>query len=115
LSSFDLHKGTDNDPEAQKIVSRAIIRDIKKRDFYEEMNGLRLLPPTKGVTTWNVLSTTAEPYRKNLNFFYDAFVIIHTQSLQKDWLITLYNRDIRNTNDTTFKEKSFYLFTGQEV
>jgi hypothetical protein len=63
LSAFNLNNGSDNDPERENIISRAIVRDIKKRDCYEEMDGLRLLPPTKGIPTWCILSTAAEPYR----------------------------------------------------
>jgi hypothetical protein len=110
LASFDLCNGSDNDPEANNIVSRAIVRDIRKRDSYEDMDGLRLLPPTKGVPTWCILSTAAEPYRIGLRFFHDAFVLITPNKNLNDWKITLYNRDTRNRQDLTFKSSTYNLF-----
>ncbi|MFA5306889.1 MAG: hypothetical protein WC365_05555 [Candidatus Babeliales bacterium] len=110
LTAFDLNNGSDNDPEAANIVSRAIIRDIKKRDSYEEMDGLRLLPPTKGIPTWSVLSTSAEPYRIGLKFFHEAFIIITPAKQLANWEITLYNRDMRNKDNNSFKSRTYSFF-----
>jgi hypothetical protein len=113
LTAFNLENGSDNDPEANNIISRAIIRDIKKRDQYEEMDGLRLMPPTKGITTWIILSNTLESARIALKYFYDAFVIITPAKKIDDWTITLYNRDIRNIDKKDFNTRSYYFFSGK--
>ncbi len=110
LTTFDINHGSDNDPEAANIVSRAIVRDIKKRDSYEEMEGLRSLPPTKGIPTWCILSTSAEPYRAGLKFFHDAFTVITPAKQLNAWEITLYNRDIRNKDDRSFKHRTYSFF-----
>ncbi len=110
LTTFDINHGSNNDPEAANIVSRAMVRDIKKRDSYEEMDGLRSLPPTKGIPTWSVLSTSAEPYRVGLKFFHDAFVIITPAHQLDNWGITLYNRDMRNKDDNSFKSRAYSFF-----
>lgn len=110
LVAFDLHNGKDNDPEANNLKSLAIVRDIRKRDSYEEMDGLRLMPPTKGITTWTVLSTAAEPYRLSIKFFYDAFVIIEPAPKQEDWKIILYNKNVMNVQNKTFQKRSFSFF-----
>jgi hypothetical protein len=110
LSAFDLHNGSDNDPEAQNIISRALIRDIKKRISYEDMAGLKLLPPTKGVPTWTVLSTAAEPYRKAFKNYYEAFVIITPATTLQGWKITLYNRDTRKPDIKTFTSTPYNFF-----
>lgn len=115
LATFDLSQGRDNDPEANNVESKAIIRDIKKRESYEPMDGLRRLPQTKGIITWTVLSSAAETSQIFLKFFYDAFTIIEANTHLADWRINLYNRDIRNKNDLTFKKKSFQFFTGKPL
>jgi hypothetical protein len=93
---------------------KAIVTDIKQRAAYDEMDGLRLLPPIGVTIAWTVFSSTTETYRKALNFFYDAFVVITPAKELKSWTITLYNRDIRKA-DKGFKTRSCYFFTGDEV
>jgi hypothetical protein len=110
LSAFDLTNGSDNDPEAENIISRALVRDIRKRDSYEIMDGLRLLPPTKGVPTWCIMSTASEAYQLAFKFFYDAFTIILPGKKISDWTITLYNRNIMDKNNKTFTPHVFKLF-----
>ena len=110
LSAFDLVNGSDNDPEAGNIISRALVRDIRKRDSYEPMEGLRLLPPTKGVPTWCIMSTASEAYQLAFSFFYDAFTIILPGKKIPDWTITLYNRNIMDKNNKTFTPHVFKLF-----
>jgi hypothetical protein len=114
ISAFNLNNRNEFDPEATKILSKAIIRDIKKRDFYESMNGLRLLSPTKGITTWTVFSTAAEPFREAFKHFYEAFVIINPEEKTEDWTIDLYNRDVRIKNNI-FKKQSYFFFSGEPL
>jgi hypothetical protein len=99
----------------KKATLRAIIRGIKKRESYEKMDGLRLLEPMEGIITWTVLSNPIETHRAMLNFFYDAFVIITPGQSLNDWTITLYNRDLRNVKDKTFKQTPYHFFTGERT
>ncbi len=104
-----------NAPDQSKNINmKAIVTGIKKREAYEEMDGLRLMNPIDGVTTWTVLSNPIEAHRKYLKFFYDAFVIITPAPQLKDWRITLYNRDIRH-HDRTFKTRECYFFSGADI
>ena len=79
------------------------------------MQGLRLMSPTKGTTTWTVFSSAAESFRKALNFHHDAFTIIHSAKNLNDWKISLFNRDVLNKNDLSFKETWFNFFSGEKI
>jgi len=107
------HNNSTQDPSTIKLL--AIVTEIKKRDSYEVMDGLRLLPPIHQVTAWTVLSGSSEPVRRGLNFFYDAIVIINPSTDIDQWTITLYNRDIRNKEEINFKTRSQYFFSGTEI
>jgi hypothetical protein len=112
LASFNLNNRNTLDPEADNIIPRALIRGVKKRDLQEKIDGLKLLPPTKGVITWTVLSTTAEPIRITQDFFKDSFTIIQAAPKLENWIIHLYQRDIRLENIKIFSETSYFFFTG---
>ena len=99
---------------SQKLVLRANVGYIKKRQDYELMDGLRLLDTIDGVTTWTVLSSPTESFRIGWNFFYDAFSVIAFDQKLKTWTISLRNRDIRN-NNLTFKRSDYHFFSGQSV
>lgn len=96
------------------INLRAIITDIKKRENYAQMDGLRLLPPIKGVISWTILSTSAEVYRRGVKFFHEAFVVITPEQTLKKWKMTLYNRDVRN-RDPNFKTTTYNIFYGNPI
>ena len=49
----------------------------------------------------------------NYSAFYDAFVVVQHSKEVQDWIITLYNRDIRDKKD--FEERSSYFFTGRKI
>ena len=53
----------------KKLVLKASIQDIKKRQDYETTDGLRLLDSVDGVSAWTVLSSPTEVYRIGWNFF----------------------------------------------
>jgi hypothetical protein len=93
---------------------KAVVKDIRKRDNYEAMDGLRLLNPIDGVTAWTVLSTAAETYRIGLKHFYEGFVVISTEGEIEDSTITLYNRDVRQKDDLIFKIRKSNFFSGQD-
>lgn len=99
----------------EKIKLKSVITDILKRTEYEEMDGLRLLDINDGVTYWNILSTAAETYRLGAKFFYDAFTIINRDKDLDKWIITLYNRDIRNKSNLIFSKRKVDLFSGKDL
>lgn len=100
-----------SDAEKTKFI-RVKVSDITKRLLYEKNEGLRLLPPSDGVVSWTVLSTSIEPYRVGADFFYDAFVIIDSSGQPaQEWVITLFNRDIRSKS-YLFNRKSYDFLSG---
>ncbi|QQR49075.1 hypothetical protein IPF37_06000 [bacterium] len=110
ISVFDLHKNSPRElVDRIQLIKRAIICDIKKRESYEEMDGMRKLHSSDKTTIWTVLSTSSEIYRSALNFFYDAFVIVFSAQNLEDWKITLFKRDVRN-KDKNFEQRSERFF-----
>lgn len=112
LDTFDLNKrSTESQPESVKLLLRAVVIDILKREFFEPMNGLQLLPPIDGVIAWNVISAPTGPYRTAFHFSHDAFVIIIPDYKNlTDWKIILYNRDVKHRERNTFSTKSNLFF-----
>jgi len=96
------------------VELRAVITDILKREHYEETDGLRLLSPMDGVIAWTVLSCPTMVYKRAMNFYYDAFVIISPNKLTKKWQISLFHRDVRKPSKT-FVSKSYDFFTGEKI
>lgn len=116
LEVFDLrNQPIKHEVKNENFAIKAIVTDIMKREHYQPMDGLRLLPPVKGCTAWTVLSAPSELYRTILNFYYDAFVVISPTNNFDEWLITLHNRDMRNINAQEFKQRSQNFFTGTVV
>lgn len=111
-SYTELKKG-DGDPQSDKIQLMAIIDGIKKRNEWEPMEGLRLLPRVDDVIRWYIFSSTYESIRA-LKYFHEAFGVITPGPKFEDWKITLYNRDVRNKDDLEIKKRDFHFFTGEE-
>lgn len=95
-----------------KVSLRAIVSDIKKRDMYEEMDGLRQLQFLQDHSNWTVMSCPTDPFLKAFNFSYDAFVLIEPGSAN-EWHITLYNRNIKNKENKEFSKRVYNLITGE--
>ncbi|MFH0898449.1 MAG: hypothetical protein V1855_02640 [bacterium] len=113
LDAFDLKKAASTpQKEYEKIELRAVVKDIFKREEYEEMDGLRLLDFQDNVASWTVLSASSESYRAALNFFYDAFVVIDSAHELRDWTITLYKRGIQELSKD-FETRFNYFFSGE--
>lgn len=116
LSTFDLQKQfVSSRVEKPKIVLRAVVQDILKRDFFEPTDGLRLLSPVDGVIAWNVISAPTEPYNRIYNFFNDSFVLLSPVLLLDQWTVRVFTRHIKAIN-TKLTEKTQYLFfSGEKV
>ncbi len=116
LAFFDLkNRAGEPDSESENVMLKAIIREIRKRDEFVPNDGLRQLPSEEGVPAWAVMSSAIEAIRVPAKFFYDAFAIVEPGKTLDHWTITLYNRDIRNKNDLTFKKRQKYFFTGLDI
>lgn len=85
---------------SQQIVLKASIRDIRKRDSFEKMDGLRSLPPENDALVWTILSCPTASYRNGLKFMYDAFGLISGGKDFDDWKLTLYNRHVESKLST---------------
>jgi len=111
LASFVIKDQSTEDAEAEeKIKIRVLIKAEKKRQEFQAMEGLRLLPPDKGITSWNVLSCPTVVYGTVLKFFNDAFVVITPGKTIEDWDITLFARDRRENQP--FFTKSYNFVEG---
>jgi hypothetical protein len=97
------------DDMQQKITLKAAIRDIKKRDSYEQMDGLRNLPMEGDATAWTVLSCPTVVYRMALKFYYDAFLCVSAGDSFAKWKATLYNRRVDN-KDFVFAARDVNFF-----
>ncbi len=103
-----------DEPGDQEVKLKAIFKSEKKRETYQDMDGLRLLVPENGTPAWNVLSCPTEVYQKGLKFFYDAFVIVSFDEKNlENSKITLYNQDVRKKDG--FKSREANLFTSKEL
>lgn len=110
---FDLDKIIPNQLTYQTISPvKAIITGIKKRDLYEDMDGLRLVSHSDGIITWTTLSTASQIYQMGLGYFYEAFTIIELSN--NSWSITLYNRNIKS-DSLNFRTRKQNFFTGENI
>lgn len=92
--------------EGKDIPIKAIIKGERKRDTYQDMDGLRLLPPEDGVTAWTVLSCPNEVYQKGLKFFFDSFVLINFAGKDAaDSKLTLFKQDVRSKGGFVSREQ----------
>ncbi len=97
---------------ATPVTISVIIKNEKKRETYQTMEGLRLLAPDMGSVAWNILSCPTPVYQQAIKFVYDSFAIITPGSNMNNWKITHYNRDVR-TKDP-FKPTEYGLLSGQK-
>jgi len=111
LDLIEHRKGGNISP---KFSLMAIVKDIYQRQEYEQMNGLRLMPPANGVTTWTVLSCPTESYRLGFKFYNDAFALIKYSTHYKQPIITLFKRDIR-LSDSQFSTEKYLFKSGLRV
>jgi len=98
-------------PGAPVTIS-VIIKNEKKRETYQTMEGLRLLAPDMGSVAWNILSCPTPVYQQAIKFVYDSFAVITPGANLDSWKITHYNRDVR-TKDP-FKSTEYCLLSGQK-
>jgi len=93
------------------IEVSGVIRSEKKRDTFQSMDGIRLLPAERGATSWTLLSSPTTVTQKGLKFFHDAFSIISVSEKKEAWTITLHNQDATKLDG--FSVRSYGFFSGQ--
>lgn len=97
--------------EKPRPVAKATVRDIRKRSSYEQMDGLRALPPEEDATAWTVFSSPNASYRTGLKFIYDAFAVITPADAYSDWKIALYSRNMES-KDAAFTTRQEAFLVG---
>ncbi len=113
VSFMSFNQVREESPE-KNVPLVAILKSEKKRESYQDMDGLRLLSPENGVTAWTVMSCPSEIFQKGLKFFFDAFVVLSFgKNLETDYKISLYKQDVRIKTGFTSREAN--LTTGQDA
>ncbi len=118
-----LHKKDNGKPRLFKLVNRkktrdkvdmkALIKGISRSTSYQPTDGLTLLSPERGATTWTLLSAPTSTYRILYEFFNDAFSIIKVKPSIDEWEINLYHQDVRDMQG--FGVEKYNLLSGQRI
>lgn len=99
------------DLSEKKVNVRAIVRGESRSTVYRPTSGLSQLEADKGATAWTLLSSPTEAYRHLQDFYFDAFAVLDIGKRLNEWMITLYNQDVREL--LGFKKVAMYnLVTG---
>jgi ABC-type branched-subunit amino acid transport system substrate-binding protein len=97
------------------INVQAIIRaEPYLRTQYIKSQGLHSLGKEEGAPTWTVMSSPTQSSQELFNFYYDAYAIMLTAKSLEDWILTLYNSDVRE-NEPIKERKTVKLLSGQEL
>lgn len=108
------HKGfPDVDANSPQVNIKAILKVEKKRETYQPNEGLRLMEPDMGATTWTLISCPTLAYEKALKFHNDAFAIVQAGAQLTDWTIELYWQS--RLDRKGFQTKKFYFLSGEEI
>lgn len=111
--SVDRHQIEKSVVHNAKISIDAVIRSEKKRHTFQTNDGVRLLEPDQGATTWTVQSAPTRVQQEGLKFFHDAFVIVTAAAHKSQWALTLYSQDVRDKGG--FATRSYQFFTGKQM
>jgi hypothetical protein len=95
------------------IALIGLVRSEKKRKTFQTMDGMRMMPPEEGVLAWTILSCPTKVYQLGIKFFYDAFATLICKGPVDQWLITLYNQDVRMKNG--FMQRVYNFVSGAVV
>ncbi len=110
IQKFDFSRAT----KTKEFVNiDAIIKGVDRPVEHVSTQGLVMLPPDRGATAWNILSSPTSTYQKMFNFFYDAFAVVSVGSNIYECTISSFNQDVRKRDG--FREKSYYLVSGQST
>ncbi len=109
-----LFRLTNRQTSKKKVDIKAIIKGENLTVEYRPTPGAKMLGRQKGVITWATLSSPIGCHRRLFEFFYDTFVTLTIYPKVDDWILTLYNQDVRE--QLGFVEaKIFNLLSGFEA
>ncbi len=97
----------------EEINLRVVVKAQKKREKFQQMDGLRFLPPERGVTAWTLLGAPTLSYIKLFKYFHDSFSIIDIGKKISNWIITKYCRHVIKGKD--FQSKKYSFISGKEL
>ncbi|MCL5874981.1 MAG: ABC transporter substrate-binding protein [Candidatus Dependentiae bacterium] len=84
------------------------------KDKVSTSNGLSLVEPDQGATTWSLISSPTQIYQEFFNFYYDAFAELTLGATIDQATIQLYYQDLRSK--VGFKaDMPFRVTSGQAV
>lgn len=103
------------DPQIQPdpMPISVFIKGISRSIIFQPTDGLTLLAPDRGATSWTLLSSPTPTYQELYQFYNDAFCTIEVKPLLSDWTITLNTQDSRMKDG--FEAKIFNLRFGREL
>ena len=104
-----------NQQKASKthVDVKALIKGAGNSNIYNIADGLAMLEPEKGATTWSLFSSPTSVNQKLFEFYSDAFGILNITPFVDDWVIDFYNRDVRSKS-FDFKKTVFNFLRGTE-
>lgn len=99
---------------AKNIHIRALIRSMDGYSEFKEGDGLVMLNPQGGATTWSVFSSPTRFHQIINKFYYDAFAIITLGEQLNQSIIKIYNHDTR-TNEPFVLREQYFLMSGEKI
>lgn len=94
---------------SKPVTLKAIIKAESRTTTYRPTKGLAKLEEDKGATAWTQLSSPTGAYRRLYEFFHDAFTVLAVDGPIDNWVISLYNQDVREMYG--FKKSEVYKIT----
>jgi len=113
----DIYKISPQEKKATTISVnlQAVIRaEPYLRTRYIKSQGLHSIGKEDGASAWAVMSSPTQSNQELFNFYYDAYTILLTAQSPENWIITLYNSDVRE-NEPIKERKTIKLLSGQEL
>jgi branched-chain amino acid transport system substrate-binding protein len=108
VQNFNLEKAV----KTKDFVNiEAMFKGISRTRWFVKTNGLSLLPPDQGATTWTTISCPTLVYQKIYEYYNDSFVIMDLSGPSLEtWTLTLYSQNVLKKDG--FKTNGYYLTTG---
>lgn len=113
-TAFETSYRVANKIPSKNIHIRALIRSMDGYSEFKENDGLTLLNPQGGATTWAVFSSPTRFHQLINKFYYDAFAIVTLGKQLNQTTIKLYNRDTR-TNEPFVVRDQYYLVSAEKI
>lgn len=110
IEKFQVKKDGVSDEE---INLHVVIKAQKKREKFQQMDGLRFLPPERGAIAWTLLGAPTLSYIKLFKYFHDSFCVIDIGSQINNWIIEKYSRHV--IKDKEFYSMKYSFISGKEL